>query len=176
LPLALAHIVGNNGVLYHLHITIGLFGLVVSFHGLILAGGRSSFEYGRERYAPAFLGKIHPAFQTPANALLVNMFFGVLALLTGKTSQIITLAVFGALTLYVISMISLLRLRIIEPDLPRPFVVPLYPVLPVTALAIALVALSAVSIYNPELAAIYFIILAVAFGIFKLFKPRSGKQ
>jgi ethanolamine permease len=150
--------------------------LIASFHGLILAGGRASFEFGREKYAPPFLGKIHPKFQTPSNALLVNMFIGILALLTGKTSQIITLSVFGALTLYSISMISLLRLRILEPDLPRPFVVPLYPVLPVTALAIAIVALSAVIIYNPELAAIYFVILAASFGTFKLFNPRSRKQ
>ncbi|MGN6297987.1 MAG: amino acid permease, partial [Ginsengibacter sp.] len=36
LPLALSHIVGNNHLLYHLLITIGLFGLIASFHGIIL--------------------------------------------------------------------------------------------------------------------------------------------
>ena len=52
LPLALSHIVGNNNLLYHLLITIGLFGLVASFHGIILAAGRASFEFGRVRFAP----------------------------------------------------------------------------------------------------------------------------
>ncbi|MBL7745587.1 MAG: amino acid permease, partial [Chitinophagaceae bacterium] len=55
LPLALGHVVGSNNVLYHLLITVGLFGLVASFHGIILAAGRSSFEFGRVRFAPAFL-------------------------------------------------------------------------------------------------------------------------
>ena len=50
------------------------------------------------KFAPAFLGKIHPRFQTPSNALLVNMVIGIIALLTGKTSEIITISVFGALT------------------------------------------------------------------------------
>ena len=50
---------------------------------------------------PHFLGKIHPKFQTPSNALLVNMAIGIIALLTGKTSEIITISVFGALTLYI---------------------------------------------------------------------------
>ena len=42
LPLALGQIVGNNNLLYHLLITVGLFGLVASFHGLMLASGRST--------------------------------------------------------------------------------------------------------------------------------------
>ena len=63
LPLALSHIVGNNNVLYHLLITIGLFGLIASFHGIILAAGRSSFEFGRVRFAPAFLEKFIPDFK-----------------------------------------------------------------------------------------------------------------
>src|SRR5687768_5648672 len=99
LPLALAHITGSNNFLYHLLITVGLFGLIASFHGIILAAGRSSFEFGRVKFAPSFLGKIHPKFQTPSNALLINMAIGIIALLTGKTSEIITISVFGALTL-----------------------------------------------------------------------------
>ena len=112
LPLALAHITGSNHLLYHLLITVGLFGLVASFHGLILAAGRSSYEFGKVKFAPSILGKIHPRFKTPSNALGVNMILGIVALLSGKTSEIITLSVFGALTLYIFSMISLLRLRV----------------------------------------------------------------
>src|SRR6185312_13818544 len=145
LPLALSHIVGNNNVLYHLLITIGLFGLIASFHGIILAAGRASFEFGRVKFAPAFLKNIHPRFQTPANALLVNMGIGIIALLTGKTSEIITISVFGALTLYIVSMIALLRLRKKEPKLERPFKVPTYPIFPMVALIIAVVSFIAMT-------------------------------
>ena len=169
LPLALGQIVGNNHAMYHLLITVGLFGLVASFHGIILAAGRSSFEFGRVKFAPAFLGKIHPRFQTPSNALLMNMGIGIIALLTGKTGDIIILSVFGALTLYIISMISLLRLRIKEPNLVRPFKVPMYPVFPVVALLIAVFSFVAMTIYNKEQALIYFIILGICYACFKLF-------
>jgi ethanolamine permease len=175
LPLALGHIVGNNNLLYHLLITVGLFGLVASFHGIILAAGRSSFEFGRVKMAPAFLGKIHLKFQTPANALLVNMAIGIIALLTGKTAEIITVSVFGALTLYIISMVALLRLRKKEPQLERPFKVPLYPVFPVVALIIAVVSFVAMTIYNKELALVYFLLLGICFGCFKFFKIKPGK-
>ena len=87
LPMALGHVVGNNSLLYHLLITIGLFGLIASFHGIILAAGRSVFEFGRVKYAPAFIGKIHSKFKTPSNALLINMVIGIIALLTGRTCR-----------------------------------------------------------------------------------------
>ncbi|HKH61908.1 MAG TPA: ethanolamine permease [Flavitalea sp.] len=170
LPLALGHIVGKNNWLYHLLITIGLFGLIASFHGIILAAGRSSFEFGRVRFAPAFIGKVHRRFQTPSNALLINMAIGIIALLTGKTAAIITISVFGALTLYIISMIALIRLRHNEPALVRPFKVPFYPFFPVIALIIASVSFVAMTIYNANLALIYILIMVACFVMFKLFK------
>jgi len=169
LPLALSHIVGANHLMYHLLITIGLFGLVASFHGLILAAGRSTFEFGRVRFAPAFLGNIHPRFQTPSNALVVNMVIGIVALLTGKTAEIITISVFGALTLYIVSMIALLRLRKKEPGMERPFKVPMYPLFPVVALFIAVFSFIAMTVYNFKLAVIYLLILGICYGAFKLF-------
>jgi len=124
LPLALSKITGTSGWIYHLLITIGLMGLVASFHGIILAAGRATLEFGRVRYLPAVLGRINIRRRTPMNALLVNMCIGIIALVTGRTDQLITLSVFGALTLYVLAMITVLRLRRRQPDLERPFRVP----------------------------------------------------
>lgn len=174
LPLALAHVTGNNHLLYHMLITVGLFGLVASFHGLILSAGRSTYEFGRVKFAPSFLGKIHPRFKTPANSLLVNMVIGIIALLSGKTSEIITISVFGALTLYILSMISMLRLRKKEPALERPFRVPLYPYFPVAALLLASLSIIAMTIYNFGLALFYILGMAVSFGLFKLFTRQEA--
>ena len=166
LPLALINIVGENNFLYHLLITVGLFGLIASFHGLILAAGRASYEFGKVRFAPPVFGKIHPTFHTPANALLLNMGIGILALLTGKTAEIITIAVFGALFLYFFSMISLIKLRMSEPELPRPFKVPFYPLFPYTALIITLVALIAMIVFNLVLFLLFFCIILISVFIF----------
>ncbi len=168
LPLAMEQAVGTNHFLYQLVVLIGLFGLVASFHGIILAAGRATFEFGRVGYAPHILGKVHPKFRTPANALILNMVIGVIALFTGKTDEIITIACFGALTLYIISMIALVVLRKNEPELVRPFRVPLYPMTPWIALLIAAVALIAIAISNPVLTLIYLAIILIAFTWFVL--------
>lgn len=166
LPLALAKIVGESHLLYHLLITVGLFGLVASFHGIILAAGRSTLEFGRVGYIPKVLGKVNPKRKTPANALIVNMLIGIVALLTGKTGEIITIACFGALTLYIVSMLAFFALRKNEPDLERPFKVPFYPLFPALALIIATVALIAMTVYNLKLALIYLLMLVAAYFYF----------
>lgn len=169
LPLALGQVVGSGHILYHLLITVGLFGLIASFHGIILAAGRSSFEFGKMRFAPSFLGKIHSRYRTPSNALLANMMVGIIALLTGRTAEIITISVFGALTLYALSMIALFRLRKQEPGLHRPFKVPFYPALPVVALVISLVSLVAMALFNGKLAIVYVFLMGGSYALFKLF-------
>jgi ethanolamine permease len=176
LPLAMAKIVGNNSFLFHILITVGLFGLVASFNGLLLAAGRSSFEFGRVGFAPGFIGKVHPKFKTPANALLVNMGIGILALLTNKTGEIITIAVFGALSLYVVSMISLIVLRIKEAELPRPYKAPFYPYSPIIALVISLVSLVSITYFSGKIALIYLGFLLVSYLCFKLFYKKDNSN
>lgn len=169
LPLALSHLIAKDHFLYHLLVTIGVFGLLASFHGIILAAGRASFEFGRVGYAPALLGRVHPYFKTPAWALLLNMFFGILALCTGKTGEIITLSCFGALSLYILAMLSLLKIRQKFPSKKSSFRVPFYPFTPLTALVIASIAFLSMTYYNPYLCLIYVTIMSLAFILFKLF-------
>lgn len=170
LPMALGQLFDNHHLLYQLLVGIGLFGLIASFHGLLLASGRASYEFGKIGNAPKFLGRVHPRFHTPANALLINACLGVLILCTGKTAEIIILSVFGALTLYIFSMMSLIKLRQTAPQLNRPFKVPLYPVTPLIALVLSSICFIALCYYNIELCLVYLGILGFFFLVFKLLK------
>jgi ethanolamine permease len=174
LPMALAQITGNDGWLYHLLITIGLLGLVASFHGLILAASRATYEFGKAGCIPTLFGKVHPKFKTPVNALLLNMCIGIIALFTGKTGDIITIACFGAITLYIFAMISVLVLRKKEPGLIRPFRTPLYPWFPITALMIATVSFVAMVSLNIKLSLFFLGIMALAYIWFILFVKKSS--
>lgn len=169
LPAALAQITGNNGAMYHLLVSIGLFGFVASFNGLLLAAGRTTYEFGRTKHFPQVFGKIHPKFKTPHYALVLNMVLGIAALFTGKSNEIITIAVFGAICLYIFSSLSIMRLRKTEPDMERPFRVPFYPLFPLIALVIASVALVAMTYYNFQLALIFFAGIGLAYILYRLF-------
>lgn len=174
LPLALAQVVHSGHFLYKMLIGIGLLGLIASFHGIILAAGRASFEFGRVGYAPKAISKIHRRYKTPANALIMNMAIGILALFTGKTSEIITIACFGALNLYIVSMIAFFALRKKEPDLERPFRVPFFPAFPIIALTISIIALMAMTYYNPVLALIFYGIIVISYlGYLLILKTKT---
>ena len=168
LPLALAQVVSPESALYTMLLGIGLLGLIASFHGIILAAGRATMEFGRSGYAPRILGRVHPKRSTPTVALVVNLALGLLAISTGRTGEIITLSCFGALSLYMLSMIALIVLRKNEPELERPFRAVAYPLFPIIALSIAALSLVALSIYNPMIAAIFFAIVAVGIVYFML--------
>ncbi len=173
LLLALSHAVGEESFLYNLLIYVGIFGLVASFHGIILAAGRATYEFGRMNLAPKALGKVHPKFKTPAIALIANMVVGIVALLSGRTDEIITIAVFGALALYIISMISFFVLRKNEPEMERPFKVPFYPIFPALALIIASVSMVAMSYYNGQLALVFLAMIVGSFIAYRLIHGRT---
>ena len=104
------------------------------------------------------------------------MLIGILAIMTGKTGEIITIACFGALGLYIISMISFFKLRQNEPNMNRPFKVPFYPLFPALALIIATIAFVAMSYHNLKLAAIFFSIMGGSLLWFKFFVSDEVKQ
>lgn len=170
LPLALAHVVSRDSPLYTLLLGVGMLGLIASFHGILLASARATLELGRAGYAPRILGHVHAGSGTPRAALVANMLVGSLAILSGRTADIITLSVLGALTMYAVSMAALFRLRATEPALSRPFRAPLYPLLPALSLACSVVCLLAV-VYTARESAITFAGL-LALGISLRVRPR----
>jgi ethanolamine permease len=77
--------------------------------------------------------------------------------------------------MYIISLLSLMRLRRTEALLPRPFRAPLYPLFPITALCIAVVSLLAIVYYNAQVAGL-FAALGVAGGFVTYWRTRNGSD
>jgi len=166
LPEAIAIVLGKSNVLTQIFASIGLFGLIASFHGTILASSRQVYAMARSGYLPSPLAKINSRFKTPHWALVAGGLISFLALFSGTTSQIIILSVLGAIVMYIMSMISLFILRKKEPGLERPFVAPFYPIFPAIALFIAIICLIAIVYYNFQISLIFFVALFIVLLIF----------
>ncbi len=137
LPESIAIALGKANSLTKIFGGIGLFGLIASFHGTILASSRQVFAMGRSGYLPRFLSEVNHRFKTPHWAIIAGGIVSFIALLSGKTDQIIIISAMGAVFMYMMSMLSLFILRKKEPQLERPFASPFYPVFPAIALIIS---------------------------------------
>ncbi|MEE9581215.1 MAG: ethanolamine permease [Nitrosomonadaceae bacterium] len=176
IPLVLRQVLDPSSLMFKAIVGLSMFGLIASFNGIILAAGRSVFEFGRVGNIPKWFGVVNRRFRTPANALIVNMFIGLAALAIGRTGEILTISCFGALGLYIISMFSFFALRKNEPDLERPFKVPMYPIFPAVALVISSICMVALIVYYLSLFFVFLGVLAIAFIPFLLIKKRDKEE
>ena len=182
LPQAMKAVVGNNSNWMHMLVWIGLFGLVASFHGIILGYSRQFFALARAGFLPAGLAKLS-RFQTPHRAILAGGVVGIAAIFSDGlvnlqgmtlTAAMITMAVFGAIVMYIVSMLSLFRLRRSEPGLERTFRAPGYPVVPAIALVLAVVCLVAMVWFNTLLAGVFFGLMLVGALFCQVVRLRGG--
>ncbi|MCX7742449.1 MAG: amino acid permease, partial [Tepidimonas sp.] len=176
LPQAMKRVVGEGSFWMHMLVWIGLFGLIASFHGIILGYSRQIFALARAGYLPAYFAKVHPRFRTPIRALLAGGIIGIAAVFSDEwvtfggqplTANIVTMAVLGAIVMYIVSMAALFRLRQTEPQLHRPFQAPFYPVFPAIALAGGVVCLAAVVYFNPALSLLFLGLMAAGYVYFR---------
>ncbi|KQT85789.1 ethanolamine permease [Aurantimonas sp. Leaf443] len=174
LPQAMKSVVGESSGWLHMLVWLGLFGLVASFHGIIMGYGRQIFALSRAGYLPAVFSRLHPRFRTPHVATIVGGLVGIAAIYSDSlvtigglslTASIVTMAVFGALVMYLMSMASLFKLRRSEPELHRSYRAPLYPYAPGFALAMAVVALVAMTYYNFAIFCAFALIMALCVGM-----------
>lgn len=164
LPQAMKIVVGAKSGWLHFLVWIGLLGLIASFHGIIMGYSRQIFALARAGLLPKILATVHPRWRTPHFAILAGGAVGIAAIYSDKfisiagqplTASIVTMSALGAIVMYIVSLLSLMRLRRTEPELTRPFRAPFYPYFPLIALVIAAVSLIAIVYYNPLVAALF---------------------
>lgn len=170
LPEAISIVLGKQNSWTKVFAGIGLFGLIASFHGVIISYSRQIYAMARSGYLPEVLARVHTRFRTPHVAMIAGGIVGIIALCLGNTGQVITLSALGAVVMYIISMISLLVLRRKQPAMERPFKVPLYPWFPLIALVLGVVCLVAIVWYNLVMSAVFFGALGLIIFFFLTFR------
>lgn len=182
LPQAMKMVVGENSGWMHMLVWIGLFGLVASFHGIILGYSRQFFALSRAGYLPAGLAKLS-RFQTPHRAIIAGGLIGIAAIFSDSwinlqgmtlTAAMITMAVFGAIVMYIMSMLSLFRLRRTAPELERSFRAPGYPIVPGIALLLAVVCLIAMLWFNALIGALFVAFMVAGYIYFLMTKNQRA--
>ena len=127
--------------------TIMALGVMCSTFGAVnsnmLTGPRIYFAMARDGLLPKAIRRIHGRFQTPANAILIQMVWTVLLILivyawkSGPDDRpraafdiLTNFVIFGGSIFYAMAVGAVFVLRRTRPELPRPYRVTGYPVVP----------------------------------------------
>lgn len=172
LPGAISMVLGKQHLLTKIFAGLGLFGLIASFHSLMIGYSRQIFALAREGVLPRSLSAISKKKNVPFAGLLAGSVIGVITVYTGVTSYVITVSALGAIVMYILTMLSLIKLRTkhLTTD-NNGYKTPLYPWMPVTAIILSLVCLISIIWYNLMLSCFFFLILLLSLG----FRYLSGK-
>ncbi|HXY39264.1 MAG TPA: amino acid permease, partial [Vicinamibacteria bacterium] len=119
-------------------------------NGLTLAGARVVFAMGRDGVFFRRAAAVHPRYRTPAAALVLHGVVAAALTLTGTYSNLLTLTAFSSLLFNVLTVVGLFVLRRKRPDLPRPYRVWAYPVVPLSYVAVALFFLVYMPVADPR--------------------------
>jgi len=117
----------------------------------ILASARVYFSMARRNVIPQLLGRAHPRFHTPAASLVVQALWSILLLFSGTFDTLTDTLIFVSWIFYAASAYGVFVLRRKEPNTPRPYKVPGYPIVPWVFIVFA-TAYLVFTIYNDVLA------------------------
>jgi APA family basic amino acid/polyamine antiporter len=136
-----------GGALIAVAVLISTFGCV---NGLTLAGARVVYAMARDGLFFRGAAGVHPRYRTPATALVLHGLVAGALTLTGTYSDLLTLTAFSSLLFNVLTVVGLFVLRRRQPDLPRPYRVWAYPLVPFLFVAVALFFLVYMPVADPR--------------------------
>ena len=108
-------------------------------NAVILTSARVYFSMGADGMFPGFLGRAHPRFHTPAASLALQAGWSILLLFSGTFDTLTDTLIFVSWFFYMANAWAVVALRRREPDAPRPFKVPGFPLVPVVFVCFGLV-------------------------------------
>ena len=114
-------------------ILISVFGCA---NGYVLTGSRVMYSLAEQKTLPGhkFIHTLNKN-DVPANAILVMAILAVVYALSGQFNLLTDLSMFAVWSFYVLTFIGVIKLRKTHPDMHRPYKVPLYPFIPLVAIA-----------------------------------------
>lgn len=160
-----------GGKLLSIGILVSIFGCL---NGAVLSSPRVPYAVSTKGDIKgcSWLGKVHPSFKTPMNAILLQVFVAIAMIMLASPDQITDFAIFSVYIFYTLAFFSIFILRKKQPAHDG-YRTPLYPVIPLIAVVSALYILGNTVIMQTKIALISIVITAFGLPIYLLLKKKK---
>ena len=115
-----------------------VFSTISALNAVVIGSSRVAFAMGRERQLPARLGRLHHRFGTPFVAIMASAVVMLVSVMVVPIRTVGNLASLFSLLGFVVVNLAVIQLRRSQPDLRRPFEIPLYPLPPLFGIVLNL--------------------------------------
>jgi APA family basic amino acid/polyamine antiporter len=99
--------------------------LIIATNAGMLGASRLAYFMGQRKQLPSAVSNVSQRARVPLNAILIFSVIACILIAIGHISLLADLYAFGAVLAYSLAHASIIALRIKEPNLPRPFKIPL---------------------------------------------------
>ena len=99
--------------------------LTIATNAGIIGSSRLAYFMGMRQQLPAGISSVQPRFRVPIRAIIIFSSLACLMIMLGHVTILVDLYAFGAMLAYTMAHVSIIALRIKEPNLKRPFKIPL---------------------------------------------------
>ncbi len=118
---------GMGGAIVAALVMISTFG---TSNGTIMVSARVYYSMSKNNMFFKTIGDIHPKYNTPANALILQAVWSSVLVFSGSFDDLTDMLIFVSWIFYAFGALGLFILRKKMPDTPRPYKVPGYPWVP----------------------------------------------
>jgi basic amino acid/polyamine antiporter, APA family len=99
--------------------------LIIATNAGMLGASRLAYFMGQRQQLPSVFSALSKRAHVPLNSIFLFSAIAIVLVATGKVELLADLYAFGAVLAYTLAHASIIALRIKEPQLPRPFKIPL---------------------------------------------------
>ena len=150
-----------------------LISLIGANNGFILTSARINYAMARDNRFFKQAAFIHPKFQSPANALIIQCIWACILTFSGTFNQLITYIIFASWIFYGMSAGAVIILRKKKPDMDRPYKTPAYPWIPIIFIFFAIFLTINTIMEAPRDAAIGFGIILAGLPLYYYWKKNG---
>lgn len=154
-------------------IMISVFG---ALNGLILSGPRLYYAMAKDKLFFKKAGELNANTNVPVYGLIIQGIWSCALATSGTYGQLLDFIIFAALLFYVLTVYAVIVMRKKHPDMERPFKVPLYPILPVAYIVLAVLLMIGQLCVNPMFCGAGLAIILTGLPVYMFWTSKSEES
>jgi len=151
-------------------VIIAVFGSIAA---LVMSAPRVYFAMARDGLFIPAVAKVHPRFDTPTRAIMIQAVLASLLVILGTFNTIITYFIFVVVIFLALTVASLFILR--QRGFAAPFRTPGYPLTPIVFILLTIIVLFLIGASNPGAAILGVVVVALGLPVYYLVMHRKQR-